>query len=63
MTDQESAFLRGLDRGADHAPDDDLAAARLSLRDAIAQMPDGAERARELARESLQLLHAEEAER
>lgn len=53
MIDEDSALLRGLDR---EQSDGDVTAARLCLVDAIEKMPDDATRARELARESLQLL-------
>jgi len=55
MSNHDSTLTRGLG-GEDET---DLLAARLSLRDALEQIPDDCERARELTRESLQLLEAE----
>jgi hypothetical protein len=55
MSKRESSLTRGL--GTEE--ETDLLAARLSLRDALDQLPEEYDRARQLARESLQLLEAD----
>lgn len=55
MSKRHSTLTRGL--GAQS--ETDLLATRLSLRDALDQMPEEYDRARQLARESLQLLEVE----